>query len=80
MIILYEYFAPIRPSEDLNTCTGLIRLHRGIFERYYPISDKWIEDTELFLIYAGSPEVETIDEKQALEILERLKKNVRKSL
>lgn len=57
----------------VNEHIGLMRVHEGIFERYIPKDNIWIEDVELARIYEGSPEVDSINSTEAKKLKKRLR-------
>lgn len=76
----FEYYAVT--NSTLENCAHLLKVYSdGMIEEYYPRSDKWKDpNPNMWGIYCGSPESETVTEQEAEYIIEVLKKRVNKSV
>ena len=69
---MYKYYALPLAGETIDSYTGVARLQDGIFEYYNKKTRLWVVNNELFQIFTGDIECETIDESMVLNIIKRL--------
>ena len=72
---MYNYYVLPLPGETIEECSAIARMQDGIFERFIIKNKSWQEDVELFQIYTGNIECETIDRRTAESIIKRLEQS-----
>lgn len=69
---MYEYFVLPHIGETTETYRSIARYKDGVFERYHIVDHVWFEDSEMFGIFCGEYEADSITEAQASAIVARL--------